>query len=72
MPAAVKHSLSILLIFLMHQHIICVYINVALCNGYFYFLISHAVGNMQQPVLHVKCIAGAGMLRKGMAHFLKK
>lgn len=39
---------------------------------YFYFLISHAVLNKQQAVLHVKCIAGAGLLRQGLAHFFKK
>lgn len=26
---------------------------------------------MQQAVLHVKCIAGAGLLRQGLAHFFK-
>lgn len=39
-----------------------VFIGVAFCNIYFYF-ITYAVLNMQQAVLHGKCIAGAGLLR---------
>lgn len=58
-------------IFSLHQQNIPAHINVALCNVYFYFLISRAVLNMQQAVLHVKCIAGAGLLRQGLAHFFK-
>lgn len=65
-----SHTLCLIYTFLTSAHY--TYISVVLCHVYFYSLISNAALTMQQAVLHGKCIAGAGLLHQGLAHFLKK